>query len=213
MHLPRSSVEIIAPPIPAYDTISCLVEKNSAIEWEVLHLAANSSFFGFVPIFFSSPCWRGVFLPDIILQHVLGVQFPVLSPPPPPTISSPSLLLPTGFQTHSCFGLFYSTPQPLAPVLSLASISLQMLTTCLYFLRCPLITCLSSLEKCLFRSFACFLIGLFAFYCRVMSFFIFWMLDPCQRICKYFLPFNHKFLFLSSSVYLLFWCFFCVCLI
>ena len=83
MHLPRSSVEIIAPPIPAYDTISCLVEKNSAIEWEVLHLAANSSFFGFVPIFFSSPCWRGVFLPDIILQHVLGVQFPVLSPPAP----------------------------------------------------------------------------------------------------------------------------------
>ena len=53
------------------------------------------------------------------------------------------------------------------------------LLSCFYFLICWLAICISSLEKCLFRSFANFLLGL-SFNCWVVRVFILWMLDPCQ---------------------------------
>ena len=51
---------------------------------------------------------------------------------------------------------------------------------------CPLVTCISSLEKCVFNSSSH--LHFFFIYWVLWAVNIFWILTPCQ--CKYFLPFR-----------------------
>ena len=122
-HSPRCAIEI-CPFIPAYDFY--FIER-SAIRWNFFILTDDSSILVYVPIPFlflacleKGSSFLRLILPTPLLP-VLGAQTPWYSPHP--LIHLSSNLIPSGFQTRCCFGLFLLTLLPLVIFISLSSTS------------------------------------------------------------------------------------------